>query len=420
MGHSNGKITAPVNTDDIKAVLGETSDDVGTLCTSKKINKASKFKPIKYDTPAMLTDAQRAGDVESITKGIIYGVAFSAPLAFNELAEAGAMRYHAPEAGTDWLRMTDFIGYDHNAIFTPQGVIANKTYFDYPGHTNIYVDISEKETSGGINIADVAQQLDQTLPSDDPFAKLYPCILVQAYGGDEDPTGDVAVEGVPTKGTSTKYIRALAFNGSYSTMRVNGVWQGERTAIVDSSAPTFLKSENTKVLCCVFFFKQLTTSSIDLKSKWWPIELGSVSDSLPNTIPLDFGRPVLCPNAGCHVIKVQKFYNVTVAFDSAVLGLRNGRYHLQVRVRFSGDPDGRKYTINASLYKQNSVSLVAGGSAEFTYSSAADDIAGVTVDTGLLMLDSSGYDARYTVTDPNGTTVLSGTYQDVPTGFLIS
>lgn len=420
MGHSNGKITAPVNTDDIKAALGETSDDVGTLCTSKKINKASKFKPIKYDTPAMLTDAQRAGDVESITKGIIYGVAFSAPLAFNELAEAGAMRYHAPEAGTDWLRMTDFIGYDHNAAFTPQGVIANKTYFDYPGHTNINVDISEKETSGGINIADVAQQLDQTLPSDDPFAKLYPCILVQAYGGDEDPTGDVAVEGVPTKGTSTKYIRALAFNGSYNTMRVNGVWQGERTAIVDSSAPTFLKSENTKVLCCVFFFKQLTTSSIDLKSKWWPIELGSVSDSLPNAIPLDFGRPVLCPNAGCHVIKVQKFYNVTVAFDSAVLGLRNGRYHLQVRVRFSGDPDGRKYTINASLYKQNSVSLVAGGSAEFTYSSAADDMAGVTVDTGLLMLDSSGYDARYTVTDPNGSTVLSGTYQNVPTGFLIS
>lgn len=418
MGHSGGKITAPVNTYDIKTVLGETSDDVGTLCTSKKINKASKFKPIKYDTPAMLTDAQRAGDVESIGKGIIYGVAFSAPLAFNELAEAGAMRYHAPEAGTDWLRMTDFIGYDHNAIFTPQGVIANKTYFDYSGHKDINVDISEKETSGGINIADVARQLDQTLPSDDPFAKLYPCVLVQAYGGDEDPTGDVAVEGNPMGGTSTKYIRALAFNGSYNPMRVNGVWQGERTAIVDNSAPLFLKSENTKVLCCVFFFKQLTTSSIDLKSKWYPIEVGSATESLPNTIPLEFGRPVLCPNAGCHVIKVQKFYNVTAAFDTAVLGLVSNRYHLQVRIKFSGDPDGRTYTVTASLHEHDSVATIAGGSTDFTYSSAAINVASILVDTGLLMLTGTSYDARYTVKDPNGTTILSGIYQNVPTGFI--
>lgn len=45
MGHANGIITAPVNTDDISATLGVASHDVATLCISQKVNKRSRFKP---------------------------------------------------------------------------------------------------------------------------------------------------------------------------------------------------------------------------------------------------------------------------------------------------------------------------------------------------------------------------------------
>lgn len=46
MGYSSGKITAPVNTDDVSAVLGVTSHDVATLCTHEKLEKsAAIFRP---------------------------------------------------------------------------------------------------------------------------------------------------------------------------------------------------------------------------------------------------------------------------------------------------------------------------------------------------------------------------------------
>lgn len=46
MSISNGKIVAPVSIDDVKSILGESTDDLGTLCRSDKINIWSRYKPI--------------------------------------------------------------------------------------------------------------------------------------------------------------------------------------------------------------------------------------------------------------------------------------------------------------------------------------------------------------------------------------
>lgn len=46
MSISNGKIVAPVSIDDVKSILGESSNDLATLCRSDKINIWSKHKPI--------------------------------------------------------------------------------------------------------------------------------------------------------------------------------------------------------------------------------------------------------------------------------------------------------------------------------------------------------------------------------------
>ena len=47
MSHANNIISAPVSIDDIKAVLGESSNDVATLCRSSNINMWSKKKPVR-------------------------------------------------------------------------------------------------------------------------------------------------------------------------------------------------------------------------------------------------------------------------------------------------------------------------------------------------------------------------------------
>lgn len=66
----NGRIIAPVSIDDVKQALGESSNDLATLCKSNGIVPWSKYKPIAYsqpftDTPPVRED--RTIDVTSYT-----------------------------------------------------------------------------------------------------------------------------------------------------------------------------------------------------------------------------------------------------------------------------------------------------------------------------------------------------------------
>lgn len=74
MGHANGIITAPVNTDDISATLGVASHDVATLCTSDRINRWSKYKPIRGGDYHTLPGEGFKGTAADIADGIIYGL----------------------------------------------------------------------------------------------------------------------------------------------------------------------------------------------------------------------------------------------------------------------------------------------------------------------------------------------------------
>lgn len=56
---NNGIITPPISIDDVKSVLGESSNDVATLCKSPNINKWSKNKPIKHNCLFKPTEAQK-------------------------------------------------------------------------------------------------------------------------------------------------------------------------------------------------------------------------------------------------------------------------------------------------------------------------------------------------------------------------
>lgn len=134
MGYSNGIIYAPVNSDDVGAVIGVTTHDWGPLCASGNIKMWAKFKPVKIDTPATITEAQR--------KAVNYGIAnipyftLGANMASfmrgagavpNNGAKSEYFVYERINAATDRARIDDFVkdntkGYWHGAeapIFPP-------------------------------------------------------------------------------------------------------------------------------------------------------------------------------------------------------------------------------------------------------------------------------------------------------------
>lgn len=96
MGHSNGKITAPINLGgDVYPTLGigPTSNgyDLGYACLSEKINMWSYIKPKEASSPSF-DNASLPGIIyDSVNKKLVY------------------------DRPKTWYRLTDFDGYDHGA-----------------------------------------------------------------------------------------------------------------------------------------------------------------------------------------------------------------------------------------------------------------------------------------------------------------
>lgn len=113
MSYANNIISAPVSIDDIKAVLGESSNDVATLCRSNNINMWSKKKPVRLANPFPDINGTwyRADDDDlgiQINKG--------ANTNLGTLYAGASFVYKKPGGGsTQPYRMSDFIGYNHNA-----------------------------------------------------------------------------------------------------------------------------------------------------------------------------------------------------------------------------------------------------------------------------------------------------------------
>ena len=118
MSVSNGKIIAPVSIDDVKSVLGESSNDLATLCKSPKINVWAKYKPTVYPSP-FPDDWYKAKDGN-------YGINITVDnrvSSWNNLvaeyskANNGYINiYNRPTGGANApYRLGDFRGYNHNA-----------------------------------------------------------------------------------------------------------------------------------------------------------------------------------------------------------------------------------------------------------------------------------------------------------------
>ena len=119
---NNGKVTAPVSLYDVMTALGESKEDVGTLCTSDKINRWAKYKPYRINQPGDISDTQRKYVNFGLTMPTIYNS--KAELIAGLRNNGGSWGYDRP-TDTDWHRITDFDGYNHNAI-PPFGTISTQ------------------------------------------------------------------------------------------------------------------------------------------------------------------------------------------------------------------------------------------------------------------------------------------------------
>ncbi len=118
MSVNNGIITSPVSIDDVKNVLGESSNDLATLCKSGNINMWAKYKPTSYAAP-FPADWYKAGDGNYglNISGSNRVTTWSALVA--EYAKTnngyGDMYKRPSGSSSSPYRLGDFRGYNHNA-----------------------------------------------------------------------------------------------------------------------------------------------------------------------------------------------------------------------------------------------------------------------------------------------------------------
>ena len=122
MGNSNGKITAPVSLHaDVYPVLGlnktGTYYDIGHANgnTHGQTNPWAKYKPERVNTPAEITLDQRKDNNCGLTPYLVSTLSGLADAYEQHPEDMHGWTYSPPRPGTDWCRLTDWDGYNHNA-----------------------------------------------------------------------------------------------------------------------------------------------------------------------------------------------------------------------------------------------------------------------------------------------------------------
>ena len=162
-----GIISAPVSIDDVKRALGESSNDLATLCKSNNINMWAKYKPIVYNNLITIDDYHfKDADYGLNTNRYIVSTdyptlndiksAYNKPWTYNRPYGTSASPY----------RLTDFKGYSVKAkaplyVYIPtKGLIYNSTT---SLDNNLYVNIViNDDNNGNISLNDFGNYLNMS------------------------------------------------------------------------------------------------------------------------------------------------------------------------------------------------------------------------------------------------------------------
>lgn len=174
--------TTNIDTRLVGNAIGSGSNDVGTLCTSNKINKWSKYKPVRYNTLSPLTDAE--------LKLANYGFDIANMVKTDAVSAASInWNYLKPLGGANSpYRLGDFRSYEHTAthIFD---LVDNYESINIYGLLNVRIRFADTQGSG-VKLTDFTST---TIP----IGNWTPCIIVKRntslycyqYSGETTPTG---------------------------------------------------------------------------------------------------------------------------------------------------------------------------------------------------------------------------------------
>ncbi|MDE6831920.1 MAG: hypothetical protein K2J07_04220, partial [Muribaculaceae bacterium] len=148
-----------------------------TLCTSGRINKWSKHKPIRYDKVTPLTADERVGSPEDIAAGYYYGVRMCQRSGSLRNLHSMTFDYRGVRRGEDWSRLGDLDGYDRNAKPNPIGDIPDTAYTDIVGSVAAVCSIVyDKNNTTGIDLSEAIEKT--TSEENAGLGRMYPCILL--------------------------------------------------------------------------------------------------------------------------------------------------------------------------------------------------------------------------------------------------
>lgn len=186
----NGIITAPVNIEDVKKILNESSNDIATLCKNHNINMWSKYKPVnltkKFVADTLNSDG-RSWTAPSGKLGWWLGnntvddAALVIPLVTRKSdfdSDKGKWRYNKPYGGNESpYRLSDFAGYydDAQAPISPAYPVTNEFFISETATFSIWtINTSEIDYPDQcVSLKDIFQILTQITDG-----KVYPAIYL--------------------------------------------------------------------------------------------------------------------------------------------------------------------------------------------------------------------------------------------------
>lgn len=132
--------TTGITTSLVGQTLGLASTDIGTLCSSSKINKWSKFKPVKY--AGINSNYWKATDGNC---GLSIPTANSITTLTNLVNTGVTWNYDKPTGGaTSPYRLGDFRGYNHSAE-SPIAVDVPETAYQSNGSIQVSMFLNEDD-----------------------------------------------------------------------------------------------------------------------------------------------------------------------------------------------------------------------------------------------------------------------------------
>lgn len=143
MSVNNNRISAPIGLQEVYSLLGVTPTgglrDLGYICGNAhlKTNPWALYKPERINTPAEITLAQRRANNCGLTPYLVSTLS-GLPDAYQQHGtDMHGWIYSAPRPGTDWCRLTDFVGYNHAAqppytkLTAPEEVALTQNTFQF-------------------------------------------------------------------------------------------------------------------------------------------------------------------------------------------------------------------------------------------------------------------------------------------------